>query len=101
MKSSSDLDVKGFLSRFHSDDNVDTVFTNGCCYWFSYILRGRFSENGAKLMYDQIANHFGTEIDGRVYDVTGDVSEDYSWEPWDNLSDDLLKKRIIRDCVNF
>lgn len=31
--------IEHFLARFHLADDVDTVFTNGCCYWFAVILR--------------------------------------------------------------
>ena len=52
-------------------------------------------------MYDQVANHFVAEIDGRLYDITGDVTDAYKVEPWDELEDDLLRSRIIRDCIMF
>lgn len=53
------------------------------------------------MMYDQIENHFVTEIDGRMYDITGDVTGKYNVEPWDELDDSSLKKRIVRDCIMF
>ena len=92
--------VSGFLKRFHENKDVDTVFTNGCCYWFAFILAERFFWE-ARIMYDQVANHFGTEIRGRVYDITGDVTESYNWEPWDDVEDTMLKDRIKRDCIMF
>lgn len=33
--------------------------------------------------------------------ITGDVTEKYQVEPWDALDDELLKKRVIRDCILF
>ena len=69
--------IEHFLARFHLDDDVDTVFTNGCCYWFAVILHCRFP------------------------DSTGDVTEKYQVKPWDALDDELLKKRIVRDCILF
>lgn len=30
---------------------------------------------------DYVANHFGCKIQERVYDITGDVTEQYKWEP--------------------
>lgn len=79
--------------------DVDIVFTCGCCYWFAAILCQRFPES--RLMYDQVENHFVTEIGGRLYDITGDVTEQYNVEPWDELDDPLLKARIVRDCIMF
>ena len=96
--------VLHFISRFKSGDKenrVEYVFTNGCCFWFAYILQSRFASDGAVIMYDDIMNHFGTEISGRIYDITGDVTEQYSWIPWNNIQDELHRSRIIRDCVLF
>lgn len=92
-------DVSAFLRRFHDSNDVDTVFTCGCCYWFALILHCRFPES--TIMYDQVANHFVTQIKGRLYDVTGDVTEQYDVTPWAELDDTLLKRRIIRDCILF
>ena len=61
-------DVESFLKRFHLSENVDEVFTCGCCYWFAAVLFGRFIRDGATIMYDEVANHFGTRIKCKVYD---------------------------------
>lgn len=92
-------DINQFLSRFAGSS--ESVFTNGCCYWFAYILFGRFIREGATIMYDEVANHFGTRIRGRVYDITGDVTDSYKWETWESMTDELHRQRIIRDCINF
>lgn len=52
-------------------------------------------------MYDEVVNHFGTRIKGKVYDITGDVTNKYAWVPWDEMSDELKKSRIVRDCIMF
>ncbi len=92
-------DINRFLSRFHNSNDVDTVFTCGCCYWFALILHCRFPES--VIMYDQVANHFVTMIDGKLYDITGDVTERYDVIPWLTFDDELLKSRIVRDCILF
>lgn len=94
-------EVKTFLAHFHEYSDIEDVFTKGCCYWFAMILATRFEDDGAEIVYDETANHFGTAIDGAVYDITGDVTDDYTWELWDDLDDELLRERIIRDCVMF
>lgn len=94
-------EVEGFLARFHEHDSVDDVFTNGCCYWFAIILACRFAFYGAEIMYDEVENHFGTMVNGRVFDVTGDVTDKFRWVPWKSMSDTLLTSRIVRDCINF
>lgn len=94
-------DIADFLKRFHSSDNIDEVFQNGCCYWFAYILFARFLKSGAFIVYDEVANHFGTKIGDRVYDITGDVTDKYSWKGWLGFSDERHKERIIHDCIMF
>ena len=106
-------DVADFLKRFHTSDNINEVFQNGCCYWFAYILFTRFLKSGAIIMYDEVANHFGTKIGDnmvktdelssgdRVYDVTGDVTDKYSWIGWLGFDDENHRQRIIKDCIMF
>lgn len=93
--------VDWFINRFHEHETTDDTFQFGCCYWFAFILYRRFLREGAKIMYDQVENHFGTMIFGKVYDITGDVTSKYRWEPWEKLDDELLKARIVRDCIMF
>lgn len=103
--------VMGFINRFtQGGKNQGTIetFTCGCCFWFAYILQERFYDIDAwhedvEIMYDQIENHFGCQIDGRVYDITGDVTDKYNWQTWISVvdEDELHAEHIIRDCVNF
>lgn len=93
--------VTDFISRFHEYKEIDDVFTNGCCYWFAFILVERFKNYNAQLVYDQVVNHFGAQIGNCVYDITGDVTNQYNWEEWRTLDDVLLVSRINRDCIMF
>ena len=102
IKTAAHTEIQGFLKRFHSANDVDTVFTQGCCYWFAMILFVRFIRENAEIMYDSANNHFGTRIHGRVYDVTGDVTDTYSdWMPWNEFDAETERQRIMRDCVMF
>ena len=95
-------EVLEFISRFTLDGKYDQVieaFTCGCCYWFAFILCTRFMP--AKLMYDEVANHFAAEIDGVPYDITGDITGKYDMKPWIDIDDELLRSRIIWDCILF
>ena len=96
---SKTAEVAKFLKRFHLNRDVDVVFTCGCCYWFAVILHQRFPHS--RIMYDVIGNHFVTEIGGRLYDVTGDVTGKYDVIPWDTFKNTDHGTKIIRDCVNF
>ena len=96
--------VLAFISEFTNKgqwQEVITSFTCGNCYWFAWILQGRFFNSNVTIVYDEIANHFGCAIDNKVYDITGDVTNNYNWDNWSEvyLRDPLLGDRIIRDCV--
>lgn len=103
--------ILNFIDRFTSKGKRQEVidcFQNGCCYWFAYILSERFidpSLTKSMIYYDEINNHFGyyDQESNRIYDITGDVTNKYDWEPWEEvINKDLLHaKRIIRDCINF
>ena len=99
--------ILGFIDRFTANGKrkevIDT-FSNGCCYWFANILYNRFMlDSRCAIMYDQVANHFGCLINNVVYDITGMVTHDYSWEPWRDIheKDPLLFERIVRDCIDM
>lgn len=85
--------------RASPTQNIKETFTNGCCYWFAYILCSRFSQS--KLMYDVTENHFVAQIGDRLFDITGDVTDRYNVIEWEKYDDKLHKERLIRDCINF
>ena len=95
-------DVELFIQHFTNagnNQNIIETFTCGCCYWFAYILCGRFKN--AEMMYDSIINHFVVRIKDRLYDITGDVTDKYNAEPWEDFTDELEKQRIIDYCIEF
>ncbi len=94
-------EVNDFLNIFHISEDIDEVFASRCCYWYAAILFGRFIRDGATIMYDDVAKHFGTLIKGRVYDITGDVTNTYTWVPWESITDKPQRERIIRDRIMF
>lgn len=93
--------IISFIKRFQEGVYTRTTFLSGCCYWFAFILFFRFMSDGAELMYDEVENHFGTRIKGKVYDINGDVTDWYTWIPWQSITDEALRARITRDCIRF
>ena len=91
-------DILNFISHFQNTDTINT-FTNGCCYWFAHVLHSRFPE--LEIMYDAVANHFVAGCDGRLYDITGDVTDKYKVVAWNDFSDELQRQRIIKQCVEL
>ena len=96
--------VLDFISHFTFKGKYQQVidsFTCGNCYWFAFILNHRFDTYNTFIVYDNIENHFGCYIEGKVYDITGDITDKYGWLCWDEMYniDPAHYKRILRDCV--
>lgn len=93
-------EILRFISRFSG--SIET-FTSGCCYWFAHILATRF-RGYADIVLAVVENHFVVRIGECLYDVTGDVTEEYkdsvlvAWRDMEKY-DSLQKGRIIRDCI--
>ena len=94
--------VENFINKFkhlHSTEAED-LFLYGDCYYFAIIIKERFPN--AVIKYLIIDNHFITEINGRLYDIRGDItdiidnSQLITWSDMESY-DELLYKRIIRD----
>lgn len=94
--------ILNYIKQFR-DLGAENCFANGMCYHFTVLLRQRFGSAHCPIMYDQVANHFATLIEGRIYDITGDITEnkEYKWERWNDVqrADPALAKRIRRDCI--
>ena len=107
--------VLKFIARFTNNgkrQEVIDTFSCGCCYWFAKILWDRFcfnepinSRGKIYTVYDPIINHWACCIDYRIYDITGDITdnEEYQWHDWNRFmyQDISLTKRLYRDCINF
>lgn len=66
--------IDGFRS-FDKSGDIERLFTQGYCYQFARLLEDRFED--ACIQYEPTWGHFVTEIDGRLYDIRGDVTELY------------------------
>lgn len=91
--------ILDFINYFK---NAQEIFLNGCCFWFAFILQERF---GGTMMYEPVENHYLQEIGGRLYDVSGDVTDQYGASKhlmrWSDMEqfDSSLYRRLIRDCI--
>lgn len=87
--------IEEFISLFNNDDK----FMNGLCYWFAYMLKGRFP-NG-EIWYNQIENHFYFVVNNKAFDVRGEVelpSTAIRWSEYANY-DELDYQRVVKYCV--
>lgn len=95
-----------FIKNFQNEGTVKT-FTEGCCYWFALILFERFNmernkeKNACRLMYNQIYGHFACEINGELFDITGQIEQTGEWEPWADwfLKEPVYRETVVRDCI--
>lgn len=85
----STQEVIDFIRQFHDYDTgeVTQTFRSGMCYWFAYILRGRFP--GAEIVYEPVEGHFMAQIGGRLFDIRGDVTDLYLEEPTEMYSEEF------------
>jgi len=77
----------------HSFIGADKVYTNGSCYQFYKILKCAFPQ--AKAYYD--SNHVITEIDGKFYDITGEVQKNNHLLMDEHYPNSSVKKNQIQD----
>jgi hypothetical protein len=92
-------DILGFIRGFNQAENNDVLkktFTQEYCYYFSVILRERFP--GGTIVYAPIIGHFLYKIQGKLYDITGEVDIDI-YHDFEIYPDRLQKERIVRDCI--
>ena len=82
---------------------VIDCFTQGCCYWFAFILKERFQ---GKIVYDPVIGQIGCN----VYDIRGNIDKQYgpgffNWHDWDtweiyaNNQPSGARTRVIKDCI--
>ena len=94
--------IEKFIKKFkfcHANE-VEDLFMHGNCYYFAVILKENF--NG-EIYYLPVENHFICKIDKEYYDITGKAKfsePPYKWKDFKNF-DELLYKRIVRDCIDF
>ena len=97
-------EITQFIQRFES---ARDMFLHGCCYWFAHILNERFwLRHDAAILYEPVEGHFITRIDGRYYDVRGDVTELYRGFTLYALADmhrenSAMYRHLMRDCRDF
>ena len=97
-------EILAFIQKFHNEGTIKT-FTEGCCYWFAHILCERFRsyDVSTSLAYNQIKGHFAAIINGRFYDITGEIPSSYEWDTWESFKqkEPMYAQTVIRDCIKL
>ena len=102
----SDL-TKEQIEKYYKDksksgrkDQKSGDFTCGCCCQFAKILHLRFPVS--EIVYGPAANYFAAKIDGRIYDITGDVTEQGKRELWSEYELGFsFRDGVVKECIMF
>lgn len=101
-------EIVRFISQFKRNNTaaMEDSFTNGNCYYFVLILSQRYNGD---IYYDPIDCHFVTKINSNYYDITGDVTDNYSdlefyhlyrWSEYDQFYV-LDYNRVVHYCIDL
>lgn len=90
-----------FISRITNKWNnkgVIEAFSSENSFWFASILFRRFLRDGAKIMFDTENLKFSTMINGRLYDITGEINVSESlvgWIEYSKSNEDIIKEYVM------
>ena len=81
MNYNTTLEVKQFITEI-SQQTVEEAFKkDNRSFYFALVLFWRFLKEGAHIVVDRDKNKFGCMIQGRIYDVSGEVTgSGYNWQ---------------------
>lgn len=91
------LDFIAGIRAFDRHGDIQELFTDGYCYWFAFLLEGRFP--GAQMMYEPVEGHFVTAYQGRIYDIRGDVTDLYDRKEFYSEEYCLEIPSIVNGCM--
>ena len=98
-------EITNFIHYFlQENEEVQSNFLYGNCYWFAVILKQRFQhQHRCYLCYNQILNHFSLGIDDELFDASGLIGPSYMphWSDWEDykIIEPSDSYRVVRDCV--
>ena len=92
-----------FIDLFHPEEDVmKSTFSEGMCYWFAYILKGRFPSG--KIVYEPVLGHFLFKYSTHLYDISGNVTEKFKGcvlydIEWISQYEPFWYRRILEGCI--
>ena len=96
--------ILDFIDRFNRGAQLRELFEGEASYHFSVILKERFKDEEIYVIYHPTYHVFATHINGRIYDITGDITDDINIHEWILLNDmpyiDMARThRMRRDYI--
>jgi hypothetical protein len=76
--------VKGHKNHgtgYDAHEIIERVYKNGNCYMFAKTLQFIFPQAEIYSVDCSWFSHVVAKIDGKLYDITGEVSDEYSYSP--------------------
>lgn len=99
----NNITIEKFISdfkKFDSGKEIVDCFSLGYCYWFSYILKGRFPKG--EIYYDPVENHFIFKYNDCLYDISGNCTSNHSYDiisKWDDYCKDQSGSGHLRNLI--
>lgn len=95
-------DIEKFIDQFRAYEKegvLEDTFLCGQCYWFAFMLQGRFKE--LDIVYEPVECHFLAQGHGRLYDIRGDVTELYMDEPHEFYAEEVFLeiRSVVEGCI--
>ena len=90
---------KSKIEKFIELFGADKRYLNGLCYWFAYMLKGRFPDG--EIWYDPVLCHFYFMLNDVAYDVRGCIDIPKTSIEWNKYQefDSSDYKRVVKYCV--
>lgn len=95
------------FTNYGKSEQVIDCFTKGNCYYFAICLSERFYNevSWCRYVYDPIANHWACDINGRIYDITGELTDTDNFVDWidfvNTTCDEPYFNRLYENCIKF
>lgn len=89
--------IERFIDGIKNKETVK-VFLEEYCYWFAVILKERF---GGEIMFSPEQNHFCCRVDGKLWNISGQVEDNGNWQEWwlYQMNEPLDAERVRKICI--
>ena len=95
--------ILNFIGQYQKfGESVVECFTSEMSYHFANILQQRFGFRQSNIVYFPNEEHFACEIDKRIYDITGDITDcGCEWKLFDLYKrwDAIERERVIKKHI--
>ena len=95
--------IKFLKELKYSHESMSKIFTEGSCFRLCLILKTIYPN--AQPLYSKIDGHWITEIDGKFYDIHGEINrrfvENHAYEKWEEAEASAYATREGESGVSY